>query len=122
GIIPQTWYDDNDPLDIMVLTSKATFTGCVLEARPIGVLTMEDEKGEDDKIIAVPVNDPRFYELTDCSMMAKHLRAEIADFFLNYKNLEPRKWVKVKEWKDSPPAEKIIMRAIEQYKVQMNQY
>jgi len=115
GIIPQTWYTDSDPLDIMVLTSKPTFTGCVLEARPIGVLTMEDEKGEDDKIIGVPVTDPRFEELTDCSSMANHLRAEIADFFLNYKNLEPRKWVKVKEWKDSPEAEKIINLAIKMY-------
>ncbi len=120
GIIPQTWYTDNDPLDIMVLTSKPTFTGCILEARPIGVLTMEDEKGEDDKIIAVPVKDPRFDELTDCSLMAKHLRAEIADFFLNYKNLEPRKWVKVKEWKDSPEAEKLISMAIKLYQEQIS--
>jgi inorganic pyrophosphatase len=119
GIIPQTWYTDNDPLDIMVLTSKPTFTGCVMEARPIGVLTMEDEKGEDDKIIAVPLTDPRFEELTDCSLMAKHLRVEIADFFLNYKNLEPRKWVKVKEWKDSPIAEKIINMAIQMYQKQV---
>lgn len=112
GIIPQTWFDDNDPLDILVLTTKPTFTGCILEARPIGVLTMEDEKGEDDKIIGVPVNDPRFDEVTDCSMMASHLRAEIADFFLNYKNLEPRKWVKVKQWKESAVAERIISDAI----------
>ncbi len=112
GIIPQTWFNDNDPLDVLVLTTKPTFTGCVLEARPIGVLTMEDEKGEDDKIIAVPVKDPRFDEVTDCSMMAGHLRAEIADFFLNYKNLEPRKWVKVKQWKESTVAEKIISDAI----------
>jgi inorganic pyrophosphatase len=120
GIIPQTWYTDNDPLDIMVLTSKPTFTGCIMEARPIGVLTMEDEKGEDDKIIAVPVTDPRFEELTECSMMANHLRAEIVDFFLNYKNLEPCKWVKVKEWKDSPVAEKIINTAIKRYREQIN--
>jgi len=116
GIIPQTWYIDDDPLDIMVLTSKPTFTGCIMEARPIGVLTMEDEKGEDDKIIAVPVSDPRFKELTDSSMMAQHLRAEISDFFYNYKNLEPRKWVKVKEWKDSRSAEEIINMAIKMYK------
>jgi inorganic pyrophosphatase len=73
---------------------------------------MEDEKGEDDKIIAVPTSDPRFDEVKDCSGMAHHLRAEIADFFVNYKNLEPHKWVKVKEWKDSPAAEKIILKAI----------
>lgn len=116
GIIPQTWYIDNDPLDILVLTTKPTFTGCVLTARPIGVLTMEDEKGEDDKIIAVPVNDPRFDEVKDCSTIANHLRAEIADFFVNYKSLEPHKWVKVKEWKDAPKAEEIINTAIKMYK------
>lgn len=120
GIVPQTWYTDNDPLDILVLTTRPTFTGCLMEARPIGILTMEDEKGEDDKIIAVPVNDPRFEEVTDCSKMATHLRAEIADFFVNYKNLEPHKWVKVKEWKDSPEAEKIINTAIKLFQKQFN--
>jgi inorganic pyrophosphatase len=82
---------------------------------------MEDEKGEDDKIIAVPVKDPRFDELSDCSLMAKHLRAEIADFFLNYKNLEPRKWVKVKKWKDAAEAEKIIELAIKMYHEQTSE-
>lgn len=116
GIIPQTWFTDNDPLDILVLTTKPTFPGCILTARPIGILTMEDEKGEDDKIIAVPVNDPRFDEVYNYSTMAHHLRTEIADFFLNYKKLEPHKWVKVKEWKDSPAAEKIILTAMKLYK------
>ena len=118
GIIPQTWYEDNDPLDIMVLTTKPTFTGCILEARPIGILTMEDEKGEDDKVIAVPINDPRFDEVRNCSDMAHHLRAEIADFFLKYKSLEPGRWVKVKEWQDSPAAKKIIEKAIKMFKAQ----
>jgi len=115
GIIPQSWYEDGDPLDVLVLTTKPTFTGCIMEARPIGILTMEDEKGEDDKIIAVPTHDPRFDEIKDISTVAQHIRAEIADFFVSYKKLEPHKWVKVKEWQDSPAAEKIILTAIKMY-------
>ncbi|KPV64523.1 MAG: Inorganic pyrophosphatase [Candidatus Bathyarchaeota archaeon BA2] len=60
GFIPQTWFDDNDPLDIMIMTYEPTEVGCIIKARPIGVLIMEDEEGEDPKILSVPVKDPRF--------------------------------------------------------------
>lgn len=116
GIIPRTWSIDDDPLDILVLTTKPTFPGCVMVVRPVGVLTTEDESGEDNKILGVPVGDPRFQEVTDVKDIAKHLKAEIADFFLNYKKLEPRKWVKVKEWKSAKIAEEIILSAIQLYK------
>ena len=116
GIIPRTWTIDGDPLDILVLTTKPTFTGCVMVARPVGVLTTEDEKGEDNKILGVPIGDPRFQEVTDVANMARHLQLEIADFFLNYKKLEPSKWVKVKGWKDATAAEEMIMAAIQSYK------
>ena len=116
GIIPRTWSVDEDPLDILVLTTKPTFTGCVMVVRPIGVLTTEDEHGEDDKILGVPIGDPRFQEVTDIRDVAEHLKAEIADFFLNYKKLEPKKWVKVKGWKDANAAENIILSAIQLYK------
>jgi len=115
GIIPRTWSIDEDPLDILVLTTKPTFTGCVLVARPVGVLTTEDENGEDSKILGVPISDPRFQEITDVANIARHLQLEIADFFLNYKKLEPNKWVKVKRWKDAKIAEEIISVAIRCY-------
>ncbi|MEM3429661.1 MAG: inorganic diphosphatase [Candidatus Bathyarchaeia archaeon] len=115
GIIPRTWSVDGDPLDILVLTTKPTFTGCVMVARPIGVLTTEDENGEDNKILGVPVCDPRFEEVSEITNVARHLQVEIADFFLNYKRLEPNKWVKVKGWKDADSAERIILAAIENY-------
>lgn len=115
GIIPQTWSRDSDPLDILVLTTKPTFVGCVMNTRPVGVLTTEDENGYDDKILGVPVGDPRFEEVTDVKDIAKHLKAEIADFFLTYKRLEPKKWVKVKEWKEAKTAENMIVSAIESY-------
>ncbi len=121
GIIPQTWYVDEDPLDVLVLTTKPTFTGCIMIVRPIGALTMEDEEGEDDKIIAVPNGDPRFKEITECHHLAAHLKAEITDFFMHYKSLEPSKWVKVKEWKDAKVARKIINLAIKIYKEKFDQ-
>jgi inorganic pyrophosphatase len=107
---------DGEPLDILVLTTKPTFTGCVITARPIGVLTTEDENGQDDKILGVPVDDPRFDEIQDLNDIAKHLKTEIADFFVNYKRLEPKKWVKVKEWRDAKAAEKMILSASQLYK------
>jgi inorganic pyrophosphatase len=115
GIIARTWALDEDALDILVLTTNPTFTGCVITARPIGVLTTVDEKGEDDKILGVPVGDPRFEEVKDLGDIAKHLKAEITDFFVNYKRLEPKKWVKPKEWRDAKAAEEIIVSAMELY-------
>lgn len=115
GIIPRTLSADGDPLDILVLTTRPTFTGCVMVAKPIGVLTTKDENGEDDKILGVPIGDPRFQEVSDVSDIAKHLRLEIADFFLSYKKLEPRKWVEVGGWKDAKAAESIIQAAIDLY-------
>jgi inorganic pyrophosphatase len=116
GIIPRSWALDEDPLDILVLTTKPTFTGCVITARPIGVLTTEDEKGEDDKILGVPIGDPRFEEVKDIDDIAKHLKIEIADFFVNYKRLEPKKWVKAKEWRGAKAAEEILNSACQLYK------
>jgi len=116
GIIPRTWALDEDPLDILVLTTKPTFTGCVITARPIGVLTTKDEKGEDDKILGVPVGDPRTEEIREVGDIPKHLKSEIADFFVSYKKLEPKKWVEVKEWKDANAAKKIIDSASQFYK------
>ena len=115
GIIPRTWSPDEDPLDILVLTTKPTFTGCVMVARPIGALTTEDEKGEDDKILGVPVRDPRFQEVANVKDIAKHVQLEIENFFLSYKDLEPRKWVNIKEWKGVSDAEKIILSAMHLY-------
>jgi inorganic pyrophosphatase len=116
GIIPKTWSLDKDPLDIMVLTTKPTFTGCIVVTRPIGALTTEDEEGEDDKILGVPVGDPRLKGVHNIKDIAVHNRLEIEDFFLNYKKLEPRKWVNVKGWRDVKVAKNIIASSITSYK------
>lgn len=83
--------------------------------RPIGVLTTKDEHGEDNKVLGVPIGDPRFQDVTDIADVASHLKAEIEDFFLNYKRLEPKKWVKVKDWKDANDACNMILSGIQLY-------
>jgi inorganic pyrophosphatase len=116
GLIPRTWWPDEDPLDILILTSNPTFSGCILLARPLGMLITEDEAGKDEKILSVPTSDPRFSELMNLKDVASHTLLEIEDFFQNYKKLEPGKWVDVKEWKDKKAAQEVIMSAITLYK------
>lgn len=116
GFIPQTWFDDNDPLDIMVLSYEPTEVGCIIKVRPIGVLIMEDEEGEDPKILSVPVSDPRFDGFHDITDVHPHLLREIQEFFEVYKRLEPKKWVKFKSWKNAEEAKKIINYSINLFK------
>jgi inorganic pyrophosphatase len=113
GFIKGTRGKDNDPLDVVLLSSFSTFPGCLIKARIIGVLEMEDEKGIDDKILAVPVEkiDPRFSEIKDITNLSSHLKLEIREFFETYKRLEPEKWVKLKEFKTKQEAEKIVKEA-----------
>jgi inorganic pyrophosphatase len=116
GFIPQTWYKDGDPLDIMVLSSEPLEIGCLVKVKPIGVLIMEDEKGEDPKILSVPISDPRFKGIEEIKDIHKHTLKEIQEFFDTYKRLEPHKWTKFKTWKNSKSAKKIIENSIELYK------
>ncbi|MEM4367023.1 MAG: inorganic diphosphatase [Candidatus Anstonellales archaeon] len=108
GFIPQTWYDDEDPLDIMVYTRDPTFPGCVVEARVIGMMRMEDEKGTDDKLIAVPTGDPLYADIQDITDLPSSLLEEIAHFFERYKDLEKGKSSKVKGWFDKKDALKVL--------------
>jgi len=116
GFIPQTWFDDNDPLDIMILTYEPTEVGCIIKVRSIGALIMEDEEGEDPKILSVPVSDPRFDGLHEITDVHPHKLREIQEFFEIYKRLEPHKWVKFKAWKNAQEAKKVINYAINLYK------
>jgi len=116
GFIPQTWFDDNDPLDIMVLSYEPLEVGCIVKARAIGVLIMEDEEGEDPKILSVPTGDPRFDGFNGVTDVHPHKLKEIQEFFEVYKRLEPKKWVKFKAWKNAGEAKKIINYAINLYK------
>lgn len=114
GFIPQTLAGDGDPLDVLVLSSKPVSVGVVIPSRPIGVLEMTDEAGEDSKIIAVPTKkiDPGFSSYENVSDIPEKTKQEIVYFFENYKKTEPGKWVKVKDWRDKEKALEIIKTAI----------
>ena len=116
GHIPGTLCEDGDPLDVLVLVTEPTFPGCLIEARPIGAIEMEDEKGLDDKILAVPVHDPRFDHIKDIRDISQHTLKEITHFFEMYKALEPNKWVKIKGWLRAKEAKEKIKKAIQLYK------
>lgn len=118
GFIPQTRSEDGDSLDVILLASNPTFAGCVVKARPVAVMLMEDEGGIDNKIIAAPVEklDPRFKEMQDVADFPEHLKKEIQEFFEIMKRLEPNKWVKVQGWKGKEEAMKIIEKSVEKYK------
>ncbi|MEX1255767.1 MAG: inorganic diphosphatase [Dehalococcoidia bacterium] len=98
GYIPDTHSPDGDHLDVLVIVEEPTVPGCVVRARPVGVLKMRDEKGEDYKVIAVPVADPRFDGVDDLSELHPHWLREIENFFDVYKTLEPNKTVTIDGW------------------------
>lgn len=105
GVIPQTWcQEDNDPLDIMVLSSFSTFSGCVIPCRPIGLLQMIDSGEQDDKVIAVPTQDLRFNKIKALEDIRAHLRRKITDFWENYSKLQPEKKIKIQGWRDKETA------------------
>jgi inorganic pyrophosphatase len=99
GFIPNTLADDGDPLDGMVLMDQPTFPGCVIAARPIGMLEMIDGGDRDEKVLCVPVEDPRYSEVKSLKDIAPHRLEEIAEFFRTYKNLE-KKVTEILGWKD----------------------
>ena len=116
GFVPQTWFDDEDPLDIMVLSNAPLTVGCIVKVRVIGALIIEDEEGLDAKILSVLVNDARFEGYHDITDVHKHRLIEIQEFFETYKRLEPHKWVKIREWKNAQQAWEIVKYAMEQYR------
>lgn len=118
GFIKGTKGQDGDPLDCVLFSSFPTFPGCLVEARPIGLLEMEDENGIDTKILTVPTEkiDPRFKDIQDINDLSEHTKKEIKDFFETYKKLEPNKWVKLGKFEGKEKAEKTIKEAIEREK------
>jgi inorganic pyrophosphatase len=114
GFVPGTLAEDGDPLDVLVLIDQPTFTGCLLIARPIGHLDMEDEKGPDQKVLAVPVNDPRYSQYGNLEDVPPHRLREIEHFFTIYKELEEKE-VTVRGWQAKSPTLQLIRRTIESY-------
>ncbi|KAA1418081.1 inorganic diphosphatase [Mumia zhuanghuii] len=98
GFIEDTLGQDGDPLDALVLLSEPTFPGCLIRCRAIGMFRMTDEAGGDDKVLCVPVDDPRQEHLQDIRHVPEFDRLEIQHFFEVYKDLEPGKSVEGAEW------------------------
>ncbi|MBC7252988.1 MAG: inorganic diphosphatase [Actinobacteria bacterium] len=109
GYMEGTLAEDGDEVDILVLIDEPTFPGCLIEAKPIGMLCMIDEKGIDNKILAVPVNDPRWSPFRDISELPPHILIEVENFFLTYKKLEVKE-VRSEGWRGSGEAEEYLVR------------
>ncbi len=116
GFIPRTLYDDGDPMDIMVLMNEQTFPGCAIKARPVALMRMTDDGEKDDKILAVPAEDPAFDHIEDKHHVPPHLLKEIAHFFETYKDLEEDKIVKVRGWDDRDKAIQAVEHSVDLYK------
>ena len=115
GIIPKTLWDDGDRMDILVVMDQPTFPGCVIETRIIGVMKMIDGGESDDKILGVPVNDPKFKDVQDISDMPKPFLDEISHFFTEYKRLE-KKTTEVLGWENAEKAFEALEHSMELYK------
>ncbi len=99
GFIPQTHADDGDPIDVLLISAQPVTPGCIVPARPVGMLEMEDEAGTDTKIIAVPAKnvDPWYANIEDIANLDEPTLEKIKHFFSHYKELEPNKWVKIRQ-------------------------
>ena len=115
GFIPDTLALDGDPLDAMVCVSEPTFPGCMIDVKPIALFRMEDDKGIDDKILCVPLQDPSWNTFDELDDLSKALRDEIEHFFSVYKDLEQKR-VKVDGWYSREDAMAEIEAARERFR------
>lgn len=115
GFIPHTLCDDGDPLDALVIARSPFLPGCVVRARPIAVLQLEDEHGGDEKLICVPDDKtfPYYSDVTEREHLPDIVFAQIEHFFTHYKDLEPEKWVRVGSWGGADEARAMVIKAIE---------
>ena len=118
GFVPQTLYDDGDPVDVLVLTPYPIVPGAVIKCRPVAVLGTEDESGMDAKVLAVPtdkVSTGYYSHIKDLDDINIRYQNKIKHFFEHYKDLEEGKWVKVTGWEGAARAKEEIMKSIEAY-------
>ena len=115
GFVPHTLSEDGDPIDVLVINTRELVPACVINVRPIGVLIMEDNAGQDEKIIAVPSHalTKRYDHVLNYSDLPEITTQQIEHFFEHYKDLEPGKWVKIGDWHGADDAKQLIVDAIE---------
>ena len=118
GFVPHTLSGDGDPIDVLVCNTRALVPGCYINVRPIGVLVMEDNAGEDEKVIAVPTPKltKRYENVHTYTDLPQITLDQVSHFFEHYKDLEPGKWVKIVGWRDAQHAKQMIVDAIERAK------
>jgi inorganic pyrophosphatase len=114
GFIPHTLSGDGDPVDVLIANTRAIAPGAVISVRPVGVLLMEDNAGQDEKIIAVPSThiSARFDGITSYNDLPDITVKQIEHFFAHYKDLEPGKWVRILGWRDATEAKRMILEGI----------
>ena len=112
--MPRTLALDGDPLDVLILVSEATFSGCLVIARPIGLLKMQDGGEEDDKVLAVPVGEPDYADIHNYTQIFSHQLRKISHFFETYKALEGKKTV-TGPWSDAADARRIIADSMQRF-------
>jgi len=115
GFLPRTLGDDQDPLDVLIMMTLPTFTGCLVDVRPVGVFRMVDRGEADEKIIAVPLNDPYSEAIDDIGDVPKHLLREVEHFFRVYKDLEGKGGVESNGFEDKLAAHAVIGECVERY-------
>ena len=120
GFVPRSYWHDNDPLDVVLLTTYPLIPGILVRARPIAIMEMIDGGERDDKVIAVPVDDPRFDNIQDLGDVNPHTLKEIKHFYSTYKKLK-NKEVEVKEFKDKKEAQKAFEEGLKMYNEKYSQ-
>jgi inorganic pyrophosphatase len=115
GFVPRTLAEDGDPLDVLILVIQPTFPGCLVVARPIGMLKMLDAGVPDDKILAVPVGEPAYHDVYTQSQVFPHTLRTISHFFETYKTLEGKE-TSTQGWVDAAAARRSIVESIARFK------
>jgi len=119
GFMPQTYWHDNDPLDVLVMTTYTLVPGILVEVRPVAVVRMIDGGEKDEKIIAVPTKDPRFNGIKDIDDIEDHILEEVKHYYEHYKDLEKKK-VEITAIEGVKEAKEVISEGIELYKNKFN--
>jgi inorganic pyrophosphatase len=114
GFVPQTLWDDGDALDVVLLTTQPLLPGILVHARPVAILPMVDGGEQDEKVLAVPANDPRFADTKDLRDVNPHTLKEIAHFFETYKKIQDKE-VSLGAWQDAAAAKAAFARAVQMY-------